>query len=44
MSELGSTYDDILEDMECPICTKVGMEPDGSYEFVCPNCGYQGSL
>lgn len=39
-----SAYDEILEDTECPVCHTVGMMPDGDFDWVCPNCGYEGSL
>lgn len=41
---IGSTYDAILEDMECPRCGHIGMETNGSYEYFCPHCDYEGSL
>lgn len=41
---LHSVYDEILEDTECPNCHKVGMLPDGGFDYVCPECGYEGSL
>ena len=39
-----SAYDEILEDMECPDCGHVGMDANGGFEYICPNCGYEGSL
>lgn len=39
-----STYDEILEDQECLICGAVGMESDGGFDYVCPNCEYEGTL
>ena len=41
---IGSAYDDILEDMVCPNCGHVGMDPDGGFEYTCPICDYSGSL
>ena len=41
---IGSAYDAILEDMECPECGHVGMEANGGFEYICPNCDYEGSL
>lgn len=41
---IGSAYDDILESMECPNCSHVGMEPNGGIDYICPECGYEGSL
>lgn len=39
-----SAYDEILEDTACPQCHTVGMLPDGGLEYICPECGYEGSL
>lgn len=33
----------ILEDTECT-CGCIGMEPTGSYDYECPNCGDTGSV
>ena len=41
---LHSAYDEILEDIECPICHTVGMLPDGGIDYICPECGHEGSL
>lgn len=41
---LQSAYDDILEDMVCPICGHVGMDSDGGFDYSCPNCDYEGTL
>ena len=41
---LHEAYDLILEDTTCPVCSCVGMLPDGDYDYLCPNCGYEGSL
>jgi uncharacterized Zn finger protein (UPF0148 family) len=39
-----SAYDEILEDTQCPNCGCVGMLPNGSFDYCCPNCDYEGSL
>lgn len=39
-----SAYDEMLEDMVCPECGCVGMLPNGSYEYSCPNCYYEGNM
>lgn len=41
---LQSTYDEILEDTECPVCHTIGMLPDGGFDWICPNCGHEGSV
>ncbi len=41
---LQSAFDEILEDKECPRCQHIGMDSDGGFDFVCPNCGYEGTL
>lgn len=33
-------YDDII----CPFCQHIGVLPDGGFDWVCPECGYEGSL
>ena len=33
-------YDDII----CPVCQHIGVLPDGGFDWVCPECGYEGSL
>lgn len=33
-------YDDIV----CPVCQHIGVLPDGGFDWVCPECGYEGSL
>jgi hypothetical protein len=38
-------FDDVLDDTECPAgCGCIGMEPDGSFDFRCPNCGAEGEV
>lgn len=37
-------YDEILEDTICPICKTQGMLPNGGFDWVCPTCGYEGSV
>lgn len=41
---LQSNYDDLIEDIECPECHTVGMLPDGGFDWICLNCGYEGGL
>ena len=41
---LSSAYDEILEDLECPVCHTVGMLPDGGLDYICSECGYEGCL
>lgn len=41
---LHSAYDEILESIECPVCHTTGMLPDGGIDYICPECGYEGSL
>ena len=41
---LQSAYDEILEDTTCPMCGTVGMMPDGGFDWMCPECGYEGTL
>lgn len=37
-------YDEMMEEEVCSVCGREGMEPDGSYEYRCPNCGARGFL
>ncbi len=39
-----SAYDEMLEDQECPVCGTVGMLPNGGFDWVCPNCGHEGTF
>jgi len=32
------------DDIECPVCNRVGVDPDGGFDWECPVCGYEGSL
>lgn len=41
---IGSIVDSIFEDLQCPRCFHVGMDSDGDMDWICPNCGYEGSL
>lgn len=41
---LQSVFDDILEDTRCPRCGTVGMLPNGGFDWICPNCDYEGSV
>ena len=40
-----SSFDEILEDMECPNseCRHVGMRSIGGWSYECPECGYEGT-
>ena len=31
-------YDDII----CPVCQHMGVLPNGGYDWICPECGYEG--
>ena len=31
-----------LEETECPHCHFCGMLLNGGYNYICPNCGYEG--
>lgn len=33
-------YDDIV----CPVCQHMGVLPNGGYDWICPECGYEGTL
>lgn len=33
-------YDDII----CPVCQHMGVLPNGGYDWICQECGYEGSL
>ncbi len=37
-------YEGVLEDIECPKCKNCGMESNGSYTYICPMCGEEGSF
>lgn len=41
-----SAYDAMLEDMQCPNpdCGHVGMLPNGDFDWVCPECGCEGTF
>ena len=41
---IGSAYDDILEDMECPVCGHIGMLPNGTGWCMCPECDWEGPI
>ncbi len=41
---LNEAYDAIIEDTVCPNCLTIGMQPDGGFDWICPECGYEGSL
>lgn len=43
---LQSAFDEVLEDMVCPLCGTRSIVPDGSFDYACsnPGCNYQGSL
>lgn len=32
------------DDIECPKCGRMGVFPNGGYDWVCPNCDYEGSF
>lgn len=39
-----SDYYQILEQMQCPNCSRTGMVSDGGFDWECPHCGYSGSF
>lgn len=39
-----SFIDDLLESIVCPRCGHRGVDSDGGYDWVCPNCDYEGYL
>lgn len=41
---LQEAYDEMLEDTRCPKCGCVGMLPNGGFDWICPNCDYEGTL
>ena len=36
--------DAMLEDCLCDYCKCVGLLSNGSFDFICPNCGEEGAL
>jgi hypothetical protein len=32
------------DSIECPSCNHVGVMPDGGFDYMCPMCGFEGSL
>lgn len=38
------SYDEILEDMECPKCGANGMSSNGTGWYECPSCGHEGTM
>lgn len=32
------------DEYECDNCGKVGVIPDGGFDYICSSCGYEGSL
>ena len=39
-----SAYDEIIEETSCPNGGCVGMLPNGGFDYVCPECGHEGTL
>ena len=33
-------YDEII----CPACGHIGVLPDGGFDWICPECGYEGDI
>lgn len=32
------------DEMECKVCGHIGLVPNGGYDTMCPECGYEDSL
>ena len=32
------------DEYECDNCGKVGVIPDGGFDYICSSCGYEGTI